>query len=169
MITHGSTTAFVYGTLMAPQVLKVLIGRVPDLLESATLSNYCRYPVKGQVFPGMIPCSSNNSNDNIQWIAPTSTTGMLLQGLSDDELRVLDWFEGDEYVREHVQVTCNGISYDTQCYIWSNPTSELDLTKEWDYTTFLETKLDWYLTSTVRPCRVQLDQLGIGQYDITLD
>lgn len=154
---------------MAPQVLKVLIGRVPDLLEPATLSNYSRHPVKGQVFPGMIPCRSRINNDNSQMISPSSTNGMLLQGLSEDELRVLDWFEGDEYVRREVKVTCNGISYDTQCYVWSNPTSELDLTKEWDYTAFLETKLDWYLTSTVRPCRLQLDQLGIGTYETEFD
>jgi gamma-glutamylcyclotransferase (GGCT)/AIG2-like uncharacterized protein YtfP len=47
-------TAFVYGTLMAPEVLNLLIKRVPES-RAATLKGYARYRVKGQVFPAIIP------------------------------------------------------------------------------------------------------------------
>jgi gamma-glutamylcyclotransferase (GGCT)/AIG2-like uncharacterized protein YtfP len=47
-------TAFVYGTLMAPEVLELLIKRVPKS-RAATLKGYARYRVKQQVFPAIIP------------------------------------------------------------------------------------------------------------------
>ena len=150
MVPTGSSSVFVYGTLMAPQVLKVLLSRVPDMLVPAVLPNYRRHPVKDHVFPGIIPCSRGSA-----------TKGLLLQGLSENELKILDWFEGDEYVRREVKVMCDLIPHETQCYIWSNPVTDLDHGREWDYDDFLETKLDWYLKSTVRPCRLQLDQLGM--------
>lgn len=149
------SSVFIYGTLMAPQVLKGLIGRVPDLVKPAILSNYRRHPVKEHVFPGIIPCSTGAS----------TTKGLLLEGLSENELKVLDWYEGEEYIRRDVKVKCDGISHETQCYVWSNPLSELDLTQGWDYDTFRETKLDWYLATTVQPCRLELDDLGIGKYN----
>lgn len=49
-------TAFVYGTLMADEVLKLLINRVP-LNKPATLVGYARHRVKGQVFPAITPAT----------------------------------------------------------------------------------------------------------------
>lgn len=49
-------TAFVYGTLMAEEVLKLLIRRVPPS-KPATLTGYSRHRVKGQVFPAIIPAT----------------------------------------------------------------------------------------------------------------
>jgi hypothetical protein len=147
---------------MSPQVLRVLIGRVPELLQPALLSNYRRHPVRGEVFPGLIPSSSLDDE----------TQGILLQGLSETELTVLDWFEGHEYVRRDVKVQVpaavgrgSSALMDTQCYEWSNPLSELDLTQNWDFENFQKTRLEWYLTNTVKPCRVELNNKGIGVLD----
>lgn len=51
-----SGTAFVYGTLLADEVLKLLIRRVPPS-KPATLSGFSRHRVKGQVFPAIIPAT----------------------------------------------------------------------------------------------------------------
>ena len=51
--------AFVYGTLMADEVLRLLIHRVPRS-KPATLSGYQRYRVKGQVFPAIVPCKTTS-------------------------------------------------------------------------------------------------------------
>lgn len=53
-------TAFVYGTLMAEEVLKLLIRRVPSC-KPATLSGYSRHRVKGQVFPAIMPAKPQDS------------------------------------------------------------------------------------------------------------
>ena len=148
-----SSSIFVYGTLMSPQVLRVLLGRIPSSLSPALLSGYQRHSVRGQVFPGMIP-SNNVVNDH-------KTQGILLQGLSEKEVRVLDYFEGDEYSRRDVTVSCQGQSYNAQTYVWSNPLSELNLDQEWDYAHFCENHLECYLETTVRLCRLEMNDLGM--------
>lgn len=105
MLMLARPSIFVYGTLMAPEVLKVLIGRVPESMDPAILTNYVRHPVKNEVFPGMIP--SNNDDE---------THGLLLQGLSERDVSRLDWFEGDEYVHQKVQVIVGAAGEQTaQC------------------------------------------------------
>ncbi len=52
--------AFVYGTLMADEVVSLLIRRVPKA-QPAVLSGYKRYRVKGQVFPAILPAASEPS------------------------------------------------------------------------------------------------------------
>ncbi len=54
------TDIFVYGTLQYPEVLRALIGRVPDLTP-ATLTGYRRYCVSQQVFPAIIPGEADDS------------------------------------------------------------------------------------------------------------
>lgn len=55
----GGGAAFVYGTLMADEVVKLLIKRVPPS-RPATLAGYSRFRVKGQVFPAIVPSQSDN-------------------------------------------------------------------------------------------------------------
>lgn len=57
-LTMGGT-AFVYGTLMAPEVLNLLIKRVPPH-KPAKLSGFSRYRVKGQVFPAIVPAAPSS-------------------------------------------------------------------------------------------------------------
>lgn len=149
-----ASSIFVYGTLCSPAVLRVLLGRVPMLQSPAFLTGYQRHPVIGQVFPGMIP----SLDPKIQ-----TTQGVLLQALNSKEMNVLDYFEGDEYERRDVTVSFQGIMKETQTYVWSNPVAELDIEKEWDYYQFCNEKLDWYLATTVRPCRQEMNELGIGK------
>jgi gamma-glutamylcyclotransferase (GGCT)/AIG2-like uncharacterized protein YtfP len=152
MLMSPTSSIFVYGTLCSPEVLRVLLGRVPTLLSPAFLNGYQRYPVIGQVFPGMVPSLN----------AESQTQGVLLLNLSSNELCILDYFEGDEYTRQCVTVSCQGDMQETQTYVWSNPVSELDLGKAWDYHQFCNEKLKWYIATTVRPCRREMDELGIG-------
>lgn len=52
--------AFVYGMLMADEVLTLLIKRVPRW-QPATLSGYVRHRVRGQVFPAIAPATPQDS------------------------------------------------------------------------------------------------------------
>ncbi len=70
--------AFVYGTLMADEVLKLLIQRVP-VSRPAHITGFTRYKVKGQVFPAIIPTERT-----------AKVNGKVLLDLSDKELHVLD-------------------------------------------------------------------------------
>ena len=83
---------FVYGTLMAPDVLRSLTGRVFDR-EPARLRDFQRFQPAGS-YPYILPSQGD------------SVAGALLRGLEDDDLRALDRYEGegDLYFRIDVVV-----------------------------------------------------------------
>lgn len=131
--------AFVYGTLMADEVVQLLIHRVPRS-KPAALSGYQRYRVKEQVFPAIIPC------------APTSKVqGMVLLDLSDRELKILDVYESQEYFRQTVTpVLEDGSEVEADVYIWKNefrPQLQLGL-PDWDYSEFRQAHMGDYLRMT---------------------
>ena len=144
-------SVFVYGTLLAPEVLQTLLNRVPKHVP-ARLEGYIRHPVKGLVYPGLVAASENDRS--------SSTSGLLLSGLSQSDMRVLDWFEDDQYTRRHVQVQLeDGTDESTQVYLWCSPMEELHLGEIWSYERFRTENLEWYLVNTVQPCRKSLDEL----------
>ncbi|WP_235828508.1 gamma-glutamylcyclotransferase family protein [Actinomadura rubteroloni] len=79
---------FVYGTLQFPDVLRALIGRVPEH-EAASAAGWRAAALPGRVYPGLVP-------------AAATVRGVLLSGLALAEWRILDAFEGPGYDREPV-------------------------------------------------------------------
>ena len=53
-------TVFVYGTLMADEVVRALIHRVPRA-RPAVVSGYRRHALRGQVFPGTVPAGATDT------------------------------------------------------------------------------------------------------------
>lgn len=105
MATSDTHTAFFYGTLMAPSVLRrVCFGpsaHLPDsttarfkalTIKPALLPGFRRHRVVGADYPGII--------ENAQ----AEVRGTLVTGLTDGDVWRLDLFEGSEYVRRKVQV-----------------------------------------------------------------
>lgn len=152
---------------MSEEVLSCLLGRIPSMLPRVVLKNHSRHPVRHRVYPGVIQSTSTSSS---------SVEGVLLFDLSPLEIKLLDYFEeeGIDYKRTDVQVQIPGVdttsiqsiitentdsdgSLETQAYIWCKHISTLDLTKDWDYANFRQQHLDWYLSSTVKPCRVEAE------------
>lgn len=115
---------FVYGSLLAPEVLQALLGRVPASV-AATLAGHRRAALGGdRTYPGLVASSA----------AGHSVAGRLLLGLSAAERGVLDRFEGDEYVKCSVQVQPEGggaSPVEAEVYVFSGP-GEL-LGGEWRY------------------------------------
>lgn len=144
------SSVFVYGTLMSPQVVEILIGRTPTRVP-AILEGYIRHPVRNHVFPGLLVASS------------ATTRGILYRDLTPQEMKRFDWFEDIEYARKDVtvQVEETGENIDTQAYLWANPEDELETDRLWEYDTFEKNSLEWYLENTVRPCRLEMDREGI--------
>jgi gamma-glutamylcyclotransferase (GGCT)/AIG2-like uncharacterized protein YtfP len=144
---------FVYGTLSHPQVVQTLLGRtIAFEFPTATLSGFSRHPVKNCVFPGIIPNTPQNQVD-----------GFLLENLSDLDRKLLDWYEGDEYDGRTVQVsTETSTQIHAEVYIWKpHLLEELKLDEKWCYKTFCKDNLEWYLENTVRPCRFEMENLGM--------
>ena len=188
--TTQASSCFVYGTLMSPDVLQVLLGRIPNLIPNAILPNHSRHPVIGRVYPGVIPTStprpsSSSASSSSSLGASTSSSsdtvkGLLIVDITPLEMKILDWFESDDYTRSIVQVLVQQSDGDIDCptpnnhggnensseqlllietstYLWSLGTESLDTSCDWDYSAFLRNHLGWFLEHTVEPCRRRIE------------
>ena len=73
-------SCFVYGSLMAPEVVQALLGRVPQQ-KPAVLRNYRRHSLEGHTYPGAVPAEG------------MCIHGAVLLGLHESEEASLDAFE----------------------------------------------------------------------------
>jgi len=83
---------FAYGTLMYPLVISGVIGRVPGNRPGA-VRGYQRLGVAGQSYPGLIA-----AGDGV-------VDGLVYEGLSEEDWRLLTEYESDFYVLENVTLT----------------------------------------------------------------
>ncbi|KAJ8588456.1 hypothetical protein M405DRAFT_769110 [Rhizopogon salebrosus TDB-379] len=100
-------SAFFYGTLMHPEILKRVIGNDGDELQMcpALLLDYTRHQVKDEDYPGILPYSQSRVMfDRDLNLEEKSVRGSLVTGLSEKDVQLLDIFEGDQYTREVVSV-----------------------------------------------------------------
>ncbi|XXG57938.1 hypothetical protein AAC387_Pa04g0381 [Persea americana] len=114
-------SVFVYGSLLADEVVHVLLKRVPDS-SPAILNNFHRFSIKGRVYPAILPVENKK------------VTGRVLLGITDPELGVLDTFEDVEYERKAVEVSLvdNFQKLTAYAYVWANK-NDANLYGDWDF------------------------------------
>ncbi|KAF8558149.1 hypothetical protein OG21DRAFT_1290707 [Imleria badia] len=159
-------SAFFYGTLMHPKILKRVVGNDGSCLQirPALLLDYTRHKIKGADYPGIVHYSQSQAMFSRDLkLEERSVRGSLVVGLSDEHIRLLDIFEGDEYRRELVLVhplgpsaaldgtEVNGVvpqapiptpdelqtPLEVTTYVWCGPLSELE-PKLWTFEEFIE-------------------------------
>jgi hypothetical protein len=81
--TVGDDGLFVYGSLLFPEVLLALLGRLPSRMP-ATAPGWRVAALPGRPYPGLVP-------------GPGSASGLFMTGLRDEEWDTLIAFEGDLY------------------------------------------------------------------------
>ncbi|RIA82303.1 hypothetical protein C1645_809664 [Glomus cerebriforme] len=120
-------TCFFYGTLIFPQILNRVLsnGRKntepPINIEEripAVLKGYKRRKVIGAVYPAIL------KGDDLK----DKTNGILLKGLSSQDIERLDNFEGDQYVRNNVKIYIENEEkpIEAMTYIWNDYPNLLD-------------------------------------------
>ncbi|XP_021729255.1 AIG2-like protein D [Chenopodium quinoa] len=119
--SQGYHNVFVYGSLLADEVVQVLLNRVPSSTP-ATLPDFQRFSIKGRVYPAILPVENKK------------VLGRVLKGVTNLELDILDIFEDIEYVRDTVEVTLvdNLGKLQTYAYVWNNK-NDPDLYGDWDF------------------------------------
>ncbi|XP_047338507.1 AIG2-like protein D [Impatiens glandulifera] len=108
--THqGLHRVFVYGSLLADDVVRVLLHRIPHS-SPAILNGYHRFSIKGRVYPAIIPVENKQ------------VAGKVLLDLTNRELDILDAFEDFEYERHTVEVSLADKfeKLQTYAYVWAN-------------------------------------------------
>ncbi|OSX59088.1 hypothetical protein POSPLADRAFT_1060174 [Postia placenta MAD-698-R-SB12] len=105
-------SAFFYGTLLHPAILRRVIGHDGQHLQicPALLLEHTRHQVKCADYPAVLPWHKNqellsSAGASVE-LPPESRTvrGTLVTGLSTADIALLDIFEGNEYTRERVSV-----------------------------------------------------------------
>jgi gamma-glutamylcyclotransferase (GGCT)/AIG2-like uncharacterized protein YtfP len=75
---------FVYGTLLFPDLVRALIGRVPER-TAASVAGWRAAALPGRAYPGLVPA------------AGATAGGLLLTGLTAAEWQIIDDFENGGY------------------------------------------------------------------------
>ena len=124
---------FVYGTLEIPQVMKKLLGTVPDT-ESVVLRDYARYMLVNRSYPGIIKQDGSQVN------------GLLYRDISAKYLKILDRYEDKFYRRRIVHVeNTRGHAKKAWAYIIPQHHKYELSNVPWDKTSFIQQHLKRFL------------------------
>ena len=97
---------FVYGTLRDEGVRNAVLGHPVGEAIAAFKPDHSARLVKGETYPMIKPMQGHNAQ------------GMILSGLSQEDILRLDAFEGENYRRTPTQVTLkDGTIYETEMYV----------------------------------------------------
>jgi gamma-glutamylcyclotransferase (GGCT)/AIG2-like uncharacterized protein YtfP len=125
---------FVYGTLLFPEIVDKLIGEVE--MKDAVLEHYRRVKVidhgNSLPYPALIPFEG------------ARTEGKLLHGLTEQQVSILDEYEGHEYERIEVEVQTATGPTAAWSFRWKND-NRAELGGEWDPEEFEREGLMAYL------------------------
>lgn len=128
-----SATLFVYGTLLAPELRRALLGRAVAGTP-AELDGYACFRVRHAPYPAIAPA------------ADATTAGELIGGLSPAELDILDDYESAMYRRLVVTVR-DAAGNETEAFTYVIDESAVHRLSDelWDYAAFRLRQLDRYL------------------------
>jgi gamma-glutamylcyclotransferase (GGCT)/AIG2-like uncharacterized protein YtfP len=130
---HVMSTLFAYGTLMCEDIFYAVTGTRRSRM-GATLHDYSRHPVAGEVYPGIMRQGG------------AVVEGIVYLDLPGEAWRLLDRFEGEMYERRTLQVTCgDGMNRTAGTYtVRPGFISLLAHDRQWDFRTFLAVRMKYF-------------------------
>ncbi|KAL1337885.1 hypothetical protein HN51_032576 [Arachis hypogaea] len=135
-VVRARHDVFVYGSLLADEVVRVLLNRVPSSTP-ATLHGYHRFKIIGRVYPAILPVENKK------------VTGRVLHEITGVELDILDEFEDVEYNRSDAEVVLMDTSEKLQVhtYVWSDR-NDPNLYGEWDFEEWKQVHMNDFVKMT---------------------
>ncbi|WP_027859304.1 gamma-glutamylcyclotransferase family protein [Marinobacterium jannaschii] len=130
------TTAnlFTYGTLMIPEVIKAVLKRTPDVYQRASLADHICRVLTDESFPGIKP-----ARDEV-------TPGLLYKNISEEDLTLLDEYEGELFQRNKVTVlTDDGNRAIAWSFVIKPQYAHLLSNQGWNWEQFIEEGLASYV------------------------
>ena len=104
-LSAATNKLFVYGTLLLDDVVRVLIGRIPDY-QHAVAPGWQAVCLPQRVYPGLVP-------------GPGEAAGKVFTDLTDTEWATLDAFEDPDYTLATVSVLLSTeVEMDALSYTW---------------------------------------------------
>lgn len=126
MSADQGESLFVYGSLQFPDVLRVLLGRVPPLV-AATVEGWHVTALPDVVYPGLLPGGG-------------PTKGFVLVDLSREDWKIVDAFEDPIYDLTPLDMADGGTAWAYTC-----PLASASPSGPWDPREFAERHLSAYL------------------------
>jgi gamma-glutamylcyclotransferase (GGCT)/AIG2-like uncharacterized protein YtfP len=123
MDTNQPVPLFVYGTLLADEIVERVIGRQPRTAP-AVLSGYACYYVRGATFPGIIREK------------PGRVEGRIITDLSQMENNRLDSYEDPFYLRTRVKVRVDEQLLQAETYVIPQEKKNLLSSQLWTWDEF---------------------------------
>lgn len=117
---------FVYGSLLFPDVLQVLLDRVPESVP-VSAEGWRVAEIPDAVFPALVKGSS-------------IATGQLLLGLTEDDWRTIDAFEDPLYELKEISLTNGSFGW---AYVCTDSTAVSQ--RNWDRERFKQQHLESYV------------------------
>jgi gamma-glutamylcyclotransferase (GGCT)/AIG2-like uncharacterized protein YtfP len=117
---------FVYGTLMFPEILRALTGRVPDSTAAAA-AGWRAAALLGRRYPGLVP-------------GPSLVRGRLISGLSAGERQAVHAFEDGGYELRGLVLADGRLA---SAYVWTRDGDVLPA--DWDPAAFAARDLGGYV------------------------
>ncbi|AFZ35810.1 AIG2 family protein [Stanieria cyanosphaera PCC 7437] len=130
----NSINLFCYGSLMYPEVWHLIV-KDKYQQQQAKVFGYRRKKIKNEEYPGLI---ASKQEDSIQ--------GTVYFNVSTQDLKRLDLFEGNQYIRVKVNcILCNESYIESYTYI-INPHDQTIVEKEdWNQEEFEQNGLKQFL------------------------
>ena len=103
------TNLFFYGTLCDLELLSLVLGRTSHTVKDAVLPDHAVYWVKDNPFPMILAQHGETAE------------GVLLEGVTDEELSRLDFYEGGfDYLTQVLSVHANGQIFEAKVFFPEN-------------------------------------------------
>ncbi|MCW3785458.1 gamma-glutamylcyclotransferase family protein [Plebeiibacterium sediminum] len=134
------TNIFTYGTLMFTELVFALTGNRFQSMD-AFIDNYIRYKVTTENSNEEYPAIIEKSGSNVK--------GKVLFDIDDDSLKIIDFYEGDEYKRIIKPISLSDkTQMEVFVYVWNH---EYSLAKQlnWDVDMFKTNHLKYYLNHVI--------------------
>ena len=130
MSAFGDCPLAAYGTLQFPEILRSLLGRLPEAAPGAIIDHEARR-LHGVSYPGLIPVPGG------------AAPAQLLMDLSEEDWAILDAYEDDFYALTPVRVRVeDGSEVDAIAYcVPESMASNHSWTTQWFLVEHLETFL----------------------------
>jgi gamma-glutamylcyclotransferase (GGCT)/AIG2-like uncharacterized protein YtfP len=116
---------FTYGSLMyLPVWERVVTGKYDS--AKAAVSGFARKKVTGETYPGLVRATGDRT-----------VAGVIYFGVSDEDVALLDVFEGEHYKRIEVKcATADGALYEAEVYLFLKEFAYLMDAEEWSQSDF---------------------------------
>lgn len=125
---------FVYGSLMFDAVWCRLISTDYQYCD-ASLHGYKRLNIKNEVYPALVPASNHK------------VAGKLIFNINNEDMKLLDQFEGSQYHRARLTVLdASNSKHTAEVYVFNQQYVHLLLDTEWSPVKFGEQNMQVFLS-----------------------